>query len=305
MDSSVGGDLTLCDRFNREYEETLSVKEEPMQAVASTREASPDDTDSPTASVSSYQTSPDLATSTTVPVSDSPESRAQGKSSTSSTSSNSSNDSRTAGTSLYVPENLTPSISYDRQSPSQLLIALIGRTFDQPEKLASLLQQLTPKLPNSEAPVAKFTPFTVKRKTLCRGNFDREELKKHDLICLCYNASEARILLTGQDGYYTALLRQIEILMGPNKVAFLVSNYSFPRRPTSALPSSSGDSPDSLLPPSLRERLSQQPALGPYLERGQVLAWGDRPAAGHSERLVEIAQLEQNPRGLLGNCSVM
>ena len=211
---AVGMDLQLSDRAYSEYGETRKADAETQQSeTVSEPEEETDGSSSP--SLDSYQTSSDLATSTTVPVGEpAVDPRHQGRASTSSTSSNSSSDSRTVGTSLFIPEFLAPSISYGRQSPQQLLVALIGRAFDQPEKLASQLQQLVPKLPDSETPVAKFTPFTVKRKTLCRGYFDSSELKQHDLICLCYNASEARILLTGQDGYYTTLLRQIEIQMG-------------------------------------------------------------------------------------------
>lgn len=208
---AIGIDLQLSDRASEEYEEAARVSSVDEGPQGSRHSGTTD------ISLSSYQTSGDLATGTTVPVSDQVDFRDAklGKTSTSSTSSSSSNESRTVGASLYIPEYLTPSISYDRQAPNQLLIALLGRAFDQTEKLSSSLQELVCRLPNTETtPVAKFIPFTVKRKALCRGNFDSRELKKHDLICLCYNASEARILLTGQDGYYTALLKQIEILMG-------------------------------------------------------------------------------------------
>ena len=207
----IGMDLQLSDRASEEYK----AADESTKASETPRQSHTDSSTSNTKSTS-YQLSSDLATGTTVPVGDLVISRDEkwSKPSNSSTSSTSSNESRTMGSSLYAPEYLTPSISYDRQTPNQLLIAVIGRAFDQPEKLASSLQELVGRIPNTETPIAKFTPFTVKRKTLCRGNFDSGELKKHDLICMCYNASEARILITGQDGYYTALLRQTEILMG-------------------------------------------------------------------------------------------
>ena len=231
----IGIDLQMSDRAYEEYGDTrAAAAEDTGQADTSPNQSSitedrHEDTDGGSSSTpSTYQTSGELASSTTVPVSDSPDhSRAQGPASTSSTSSSSSNDSRMVGASLYHPEFLTPSISYDRESPDQLLVALIGRAFDQPEKLATQLQQLVSQQQNSENPVARFTPFTVKRKTLCRGHFDSSELRKHDLICLCYNASEARILLTGQDGYYSALLRQIEILMGELRIANVYEKYDF------------------------------------------------------------------------------
>ena len=202
-------DLRLTERVYEENDETADVPSQGSVDEETDGKNSYSESDS-SSSLSSYQTSGDLATGTTVPVSNFTDS----KRSTSSTSSASSIESLVTGVSLYIPEYLTPSISYDRQSPGQLLVAVIGRAFDQPEQLASSLQELVEKLPNTEIPVAKFTPFTVKRKALCRGNFDSGELKKHDLICMCYNASEARILLTGQDGYYTTLLRQVEVLMG-------------------------------------------------------------------------------------------
>ena len=205
---AIAYDLQLTERVYEENNEAADVPSQGPVDEETDRKNSYSESDS--SSLSSYQTSSDLATGTTVPVSNFTDS----KRSTSSASSASSIESLVTGASLYIPEYLTPSISYDRQSPSQLLVAVIGRAFDQPENLASSLQELVEKLPNTEIPVAKFTPFTVKRKALCRGNFDSGELKKHDLICMCYNASEARILLTGQDGYYTTLLRQVEVLMG-------------------------------------------------------------------------------------------
>lgn len=97
---------------------------------------------------------------------------------------------------------------------------------------------------------------------------------------------------------------------GPNKVAFLVSNYN-PNRHSAAVSSEKPSPPGSrgeqlLLPPPLRDRLTLQPALVRYLERSQVLAWVDEPLARHAERLMEIARLEPNPQGLFQNfCSVM
>ena len=207
---AIALDLRLTERVYGENNEAASTDAPSLAPADEETDGKNSYSDSGSTSLSSYQTSNDLATGTTVPVGN----FSDGKKSTSSTSSSSSIESRVTGASLYMPEYLTPTISYDRQSPGQLLVALIGRAFDQPEKLASSLQELVGKLPNTEIPVAKFTPFTVRRKALCRGNFDSGELKKHDLICMCYNASEARILLTGQDGYYTTLLRQVEVLMG-------------------------------------------------------------------------------------------
>ena len=95
-------------------------------------------------------------------------------------------------------------------------MAVIGREFDQPTDIAKSLQEVLGEFENADS--AKFVPFMVKRKTLLRGSFNTRDLGNHDLICLCYNASEARILLTGQDGFYTTLLKQIEALLGKHNI---------------------------------------------------------------------------------------
>jgi len=174
-----------------------------------------------------YYVASDLATGSTVPVTaaDSPIDLNSGaeraaayaftKSSTSSSSSSSDHQSLSFGSaSLYQPEFMAPRINYDRENKDQKLIAVIGREFDGPNLVASDLQKLVPNQLNSETPKIKFVPFTLRRKVLLKGSFDSRELKKHDLICMCYNASEARILLTGPDGFYTSLLKHVESLLG-------------------------------------------------------------------------------------------
>ena len=114
--------------------------------------------------------------------------------------------------SLYQPGFTAPTINYEKEGVDQKLVAVIGREFDQPMDIARNLQDILAEFENAN--LAKFVPFMVKRKTLLRGSFSTKDLGNHDLICLCYNASEARILLTGQDGFYTTLLKQIEALLG-------------------------------------------------------------------------------------------
>lgn len=130
----------------------------------------------------------------------------------STSSSNSSSDDTSSPPTLYDRDFLAPTIHYDRDNISQKLIALIGREFDKPAQIAADMQGLLQK--HSDNRTAKFVPFTVRRKTLLKGTFDTRDLKQHDLICFCYNASEARILLTGPDGFYSTLLRLVEALLG-------------------------------------------------------------------------------------------
>ena len=132
----------------------------------------------------------------------------EGQSSVSSSSSSEEQHTSTGSSSLYNASSLSPTINYDKEFPTQKLVAVIGRQFDQPNEVASSLQKL------SELPTMKFVPFTMKRRALLKGTFNSADLMKHDLICMCYNASEARILLTGVDGFYTSLLRRTEAVLG-------------------------------------------------------------------------------------------
>ena len=124
------------------------------------------------------------------------------QSSTSSTSS-------TSNTQVSLMDYQYPTFSYDRDYSTQLLAAVIGREFDEPNLIALKLQKLS-----NQSHVIKFIPYTVRRSVLVKGNFDWQEIKQFDVICLCYNASEARILLMGTDGFYTQLIKQLEASLG-------------------------------------------------------------------------------------------
>ena len=83
---------------------------------------------------------------------------------------------------------------------------------------------------------------------------------------------------------------------GPNKVAFLISNYSAPHN----IPDSN-KSTSSLIFPSLRTRLYHQEPLRAYLDGDHVMSWSDEPNELQAKRLVELASLEFNPQSILGN----
>ena len=196
--------------------------------------------------VSDYYVASDLASATTVPVTSTElnlgtERIPASTSARSSTSSSTSSDQRNVSfgsASLYQPEFMAPKINYERANEAQKLAAVIGREFDRPNLVASTLQKLVSEQPGSEVPEVKFVPFTLRRKVLLKGSFDNRELRKHDLICMCYNASEARILLTGPDGFYTSLLKHVESLLGEDRnnqqIKFRANLASFPGYPPSS-----------------------------------------------------------------------
>ena len=121
--------------------------------------------------------------------------------------------------SIYSPSSISPTVNYERESPRQKLVAVFGREFDMPDRVATSFQRLVAETRAAtdalESPI-KFVPFTLKRTALLKGTFDTSELMKHDLLCMCYNASEARIMLTGADGFYSSLLRHSEATLGKN-----------------------------------------------------------------------------------------
>ncbi len=112
-----------------------------------------------------------------------------------------------------------PMINYQRDYPQQTLVGVIGREFDEPWTVSASLQalcigSLIDDEPAARYPTIKFVPYTIRRSVLVKGRFDSQDIIKHDVICMCYNASEARIMLTGNDGYYTQLLKHVEALLG-------------------------------------------------------------------------------------------
>ena len=227
-------DALGLDVYHTDYQENVREAEDERLASPSPLELRSDATDGSSLSSSHENSEPgstpipdptgyyvgsDLASSTTVPVGgaslETEKSVNQQNKSTSSSSSSSSDRSWNFGTtSLYQQDFLAPKMSYDRENEQQKLVAIIGREFDRPCDVALSLQKLVPKQDGRDISVVKFVPFTLKRKVLLKGSFDNQELRKHDLICMCYNASEARILLTGPDGFYTSLLRHIQALLG-------------------------------------------------------------------------------------------
>lgn len=108
-------------------------------------------------------------------------------------------------------------VSYDRDAPTQKLVGVIGREFDTPVAIADKLQKqyrTSGDMLGEGIPRVKFLGYQVRRKELLSDKFKMEDLQRHDAILFCYNASEARILLTGSDGFYSSLLRQVERTLG-------------------------------------------------------------------------------------------
>lgn len=117
----------------------------------------------------------------------------------------------------FTPTATNNAVSYDRDAPTQKLVAVIGREFDTPVAVADKLQKqyrASGEMLGEGVPRVKFLGYQVRRKELLNTKFKMEDLQKHDSILFCYNASEARILLTGTDGYYSNLLRQVERTLG-------------------------------------------------------------------------------------------
>lgn len=81
------------------------------------------------------------------------------------------------------------------------LVGVFGRDFDEPDTIAQHLQAGT-----DDSQVV-YRPVTIPRRELlsseCRRYLDQSN---YDVVILCYNTSEARILLTGEFGFYTNLL---------------------------------------------------------------------------------------------------
>lgn len=121
----------------------------------------------------------------------------------------SSDDTASTSTRVIIPAGF----NYERDNENQKLIAVMGREFDLPLLVAENLNDMYTSLHGQENKI-KFLGYVCKRQDLLLGKIHDAEVKRHDLIIMCYNASEARIMLTGDDGFYTKLLRQVYSLLG-------------------------------------------------------------------------------------------
>ena len=226
---NIGLDLMLDEYQEKQKEAADEIEElhhhhhetETIAPEEKSREPSPPFQASTSNSTDSNSSSA-IQSEETISVSDEVEGESRDQEDVDSSSSSDYNNRGSSGSSsggvssLYQPGFTAPTINYEKERVDQKLIAVIGREFDQPMDTARILQDVLAECENAGS--AKFVPFMVKRKTLLRGSFSTKDLGNHDLICLCYNASEARILLTGQDGFYTTLLKQIEALLGKYSV---------------------------------------------------------------------------------------
>ena len=183
----------------------------------------------------------------------------------------SSDDTASTSTRIVIPAGF----NYDRDNENQKLIAVMGREFDLPLLVAENLNDAYTSLHGQENKV-KFLGYVCKRQDLLLGKIHDAEVKRHDLVIMCYNASEARIMLTGDDGFYTKLLRQVYSLLGEldnihvmvymvwsigtNKAVFAIIKYH-------QLSIDNG----SLIPKTLSDRLSRQPELEDCLNNKQVM----------------------------------
>ena len=121
----------------------------------------------------------------------------------------SSDDTAYSSTRVILPAGM----NYERDNENQKLIAVMGREFDLPLLVAENLNNAYTSLHGQEDKV-KFLGYVCKRQDLLLGKIHDADVRRHDLIVMCYNASEARIMLTGDDGFYTKLLRQVYSLLG-------------------------------------------------------------------------------------------
>eukprot|EP00118_Oscarella_pearsei_P006172 m.28032 g.28032 ORF g.28032 m.28032 type:complete len:362 (+) comp30535_c1_seq1:33-1118(+) len=136
--------------------------------------------------------------------------------------------------------------------------AVLGRDFDEPQKIARLLQK-------GCGEEIRFIPLAIRRHELLSLEcLQYIQGKSFDVIILCYNTSEARILLTGTDGFYTTILEYTNYALGESNVLFVLTRCS------------TGD--NTVIEPNMRQRIYQQAAMRPFLDSDQVFSWHIEPS---------------------------
>ena len=92
---------------------------------------------------------------------------------------------------------------------STKLVGVFGRDFDEPLVVAQHLQI------GCDESQAVYRPVIIPRHELLSSECLRYvEAHEHDVVVFCYNTSEARILLTGHDGFYSSLLQYLSKALG-------------------------------------------------------------------------------------------
>lgn len=172
---------------------------------------------------------------------------------------------------LHAPSKLAPRpvepISRHRS------VLVIGREFDQPNQIAHALERRFGDTFYEHGVFIDSLPVPSHR--LLSADPSRFLKRIYSCLLLCYNATEARLLVTADGGYYSSLVPYALSTLGSNKVMLAFTHCQTQE--------------NNLLSSDLQTRILSQPHLQPMVNQFRsIFSWSESPSDVHIQRIFEI-----------------
>ena len=152
-------------------------------------------------------------------------------------------------------------------------VLVIGREFDQPNQIAYTLEQRFGDIFQEHGVHIDSLPISSHR--LLSADPSRLLKRMYSCLLLCYNATEARLLVTSEGGYYSTLIPYAFNALGNNKVMLAFTHCQ--------------TAGNNLLATDLQSRILTQPHMQPMMNQFRsIFSWSDTPNDVHIQRMFEI-----------------
>eukprot|EP00800_Vazella_pourtalesii_P010270 TRINITY_DN2548_c3_g1_i2.p1 TRINITY_DN2548_c3_g1~~TRINITY_DN2548_c3_g1_i2.p1 ORF type:complete len:324 (-),score=70.13 TRINITY_DN2548_c3_g1_i2:177-1148(-) len=172
---------------------------------------------------------------------------------------------------IRVPRKIAPRPIEPLTHEKSVLV--IGREFDQPNQIAYTLEQRFGDIFQEHGVHIDSLPVPSHR--LLSADPSRLLKRMYSCLLLCYNATEARLLVTSEGGYYSSLIPYAFNALGNNKVMLAFTHCQ------------TGE--DNLLATDLQSRILSQPHMQPMMNQFRsIFSWSDTPNDVHIQRMFEI-----------------
>ena len=172
---------------------------------------------------------------------------------------------------LRVPRKIVPhpiDPIFNRRS-----VLVIGREFDQPNQIAYTLERRFGDIFHEHGVFIDSLPVPSHR--LLSADPSRLLKRVYSCLLLCYNATEARLLVTSEGGYYSSLVPYALNTLGNNKVMLAFTHCQ--------------TRDDNLLAEELQNRILSQPHMQPMMSQFRsIFSWSEAPSDAHIQRMFEI-----------------
>ncbi|KAI6649361.1 hypothetical protein LOD99_11727 [Oopsacas minuta] len=152
-------------------------------------------------------------------------------------------------------------------------VLVLGREFDQPNQIAYTLEKRFGDIFHEHGVHIDSLPVPSHR--LLSADPSRLLKRVYSCLLLCYNATEARLLVTSEGGYYSSLIPYALNALGNNKVMLAFTHCQTNSK--------------NLLATDLQSRILAQPHMQPMMNQFRsIFSWAETPNDVHIQRMLEI-----------------